>query len=212
MKKTLLLSLFLLLFCISQLKAQTTTPTLEKNPKAFISMSVILGRHDVVFKKFAHAAGLSFGFKINAGIYAVNNGNYRGGFQFTLIEGASNNKDRRRLSEEFELIDKNFDKHSVYKFAMFRSSNVGWFSELKLGQETSSITLYHQIGFGIFGLTENNPLFNFGMHNSLGIMTGDFTDNFRLKVGMLHDAMIGTGNPNYGVNNIGFSIGGMKNF
>ncbi|WP_338760568.1 hypothetical protein WAF17_13850 [Bernardetia sp. ABR2-2B] len=212
MKKSIFLSLFLIVFFFLKVKAQTTTPTLEKNPKAFISMSVILGRHDVVFKKFNHAAGMSFGFKINAGIYVTNSKRYRGGLQFTLIEGASNNKDRRRLSEEFELIDKDFDKHIIYKFAMFRSSNIGWFSELKLGQEKNNIALFHQVGFGIFGLTENNPLFNFGMHNSLGVITGDFTDNFRLKVGLLHDTMIGTGNPNYGVNNFGFSIGGMKNF
>ena len=200
------------IFCLLSITLKAQNNMIEQNPRAFISMSVILGRHDVVFKTFDNAAGMSFGFKINAGIYAVNSGNYRGGLQFTLIEGASNNNKRRKLSEDFELIDKNFDKHIIYKFAMFRSSNVGWFSEFKLGQQTSNITLFHQIGFGIFGLTENNPLFNFGMHNSLGIMTGDFTDNFRLKAGFSHDTMIGTGNPNYGVNNLGFFVGGMKNF
>lgn len=177
-------------------------------PKAFLSIDLVLGRHNVAFKTFADSPGFSFGFKVNAGFYIVNNTNYQGGFQFTLIEGASNNSDRRRLSEEFDRPNKDFDKHIVYKFAMFRSSNVGWFSEFKVGE----LTLFHQIGAGIFGLTENDPLFNLGLHNHIGILTGDPGDKVRLKMGVLHDLTVGNGNPNYSISNLAFSVGGFKNF
>lgn len=204
MKKLIILILVLVL-SFSNILGQET----ELSPKAFISFDMVLGRHNVQFKTFAHSPGFSFGFKVNAGIYIVESQNYRGGLQFTLIEGASNNKDRRRLSEEFDRPNKEFDKHIVYKFAMFRSSNVGWFSEISV---SDNITFFHQLGFGIFGLTENDPLYNFGMHNHVGILTGKPEDNIRLRLGVLHDLTIGNGNPNYSISNLAFSIGGLKNF
>lgn len=198
--------LLLLLFTGIMLKvsAQNTS----QFPQAFISMQFTLGKHNVQFKTLGNSPGFSFGFKLNAGIYFVNEGNYAGGLQFTLLEGASNNKKRRQMSEDFDRPDKGFDKHIVYKFAMFRSSNVGWFSELKTGD----ITLFHQIGFGIFGLTENDPLYNFGMHNHVGIITQQATDPARLHLGLLHDWTIGAGNPNYSISNVGLSVGGLRNF
>lgn len=175
---------------------------------ALASIQIFVGRHNVNFKNYAHSPGLSFGFKVNIGIYVVKNESYRGALQYTLLEGASNNKDRRKLSEEFELPNPNYDKHIVFKFAQFRSSNIGWMSEFDLG----NISLFHQIGFGIFGLTEKSPLFDFSMHNHVGILLGDFEEALRPNLGILYDQTIGTGNPNYDISNIGFSGGGLRNF
>jgi hypothetical protein len=204
MKKIILL-LLLTVCCIKISFSQENIVA----PKAFLSIDLILGRHNVRFKTFADTPGFSFGFKVNAGIYLVNKSQYRGGLQFTLMEGASNHKDRRDKSEKFDLPNKDFDKHIVYKFAMFRSSNVGWFSEWKASEK---VWLFHQFGLGIFGLTENNPLFNLGMHNHIGILTGKSKDDFRLRIGVSHDLTIGNGNPNYSISNLGFSVGGLKRF
>lgn len=178
----------------------------ERTPKGFISIEGTLGRHDVHFKTFAHSPGLSFGFKASLGFYIHSGEQWRWGLYYGLVEGASFNEDRRQLSEDFVLPNTDFDKHIVYKFAMFRSSHIGWHQELVLSKFAS---LNHQIGFGIFGLTENNPLYNLGVHNSIGL---SFGKNPRLKwqLGLIHDAMIGTGNPNYGVNNIGLVFGVKK--
>lgn len=199
---------YLLIISLCSLAGKLVAQNDKNFPQAFISMQFVLGKHNVQFKTLGNSPGFSFGFKLNAGIYFINEGNYSGGLQFTLVEGASNNKKRRQMSEDFERPNKGFDKHIVYKFAMFRSSNVGWFSELKTGE----LTLFHQIGFGIFGLTENDPLYNFGMHNHVGLITQQATDQARLHLGILHDWTIGSGNPNYSISNIGLSMGGMRNF
>lgn len=197
---------YLFIIALCSLVEQVVAQNDNNSPQAFISMQFILGKHNVQFKTFGNSPGFSFGFKLNAGIYFINDGNYAGGLQFTLVEGASNNKKRRQMSENFERPNKGFDKHIVYKFAMFRSSNIGWFSELKTG----GVTLFHQIGFGIFGLTENDPLYNFGLHNHVGLITQQATDPARLHLGILHDWTIGSGNPS--ISNIGLSVGGMRNF
>ena len=208
MKKTLCLLLCLIYCSFIQIQSLQAQQNPNDFPRAFLSMQVTLGKHNVQFKGMGNSPGFSFGFKFNAGIYLVNDGNFAGGLQFTLVEGASNNKRRRRMSEDFERPNKNFDKHIVYKFAMFRSSNVGWFSEFKAGE----VTLFHQIGFGIFGLTENDPLYNLGMHNHVGIITQQPDSPTRLHLGLLHDWTIGAGNPNYSISNVGLSVGGMRNF
>lgn len=167
----------------------------------FLSLEGTFGRHNVQFKEFAHTPAASFGFKVSAGLLVIQGEKYQGGPVYTLIEGASYHKDRRRLSEDFELNNKDFDKHIVYKFAMFRSSNVGWASFYNVG----NTRLYHTVGFGIFGLTENDPLYNFGMHNSFGIQLGQKA--YQWKIGLGHDVTIGNGNPNYSISNLGLNVG-----
>ncbi|HAS42859.1 MAG TPA: hypothetical protein DCS93_20435 [Microscillaceae bacterium] len=208
MKKILFLYSFIVCGCFFQVAQAQAQQSPNDFPRAFLSMQFTLGKHNVQFKSLGNSPGFSFGFKFNAGIYLVNDGNFAGGLQFTLLEGASNNKRRRQMSEDFDRPDKNFDKHIVYKFAMFRSSNVGWFSEIKAGE----VTLFHQIGFGIFGLTENDPLYNLGMHNHVGIITQQPESPTRLHLGLLHDWTVGSGNPNYSISNVGMSVGGMRNF
>ena len=180
----------------------------QEGPKAFISISGTLGRHSVNFKDFAKSSGFSFGFSISAGIYAVDNGDYRGGLVLTLLEGASRDERRRQLSEDFELPHPDYDKHIIFKFAQFRSANIGWFSEW---DASDNVTLYHQIGFGIFGSTEKDQLLDFGMSNQLGTLLGD-AESFRARLGINHDTTFGTGNPNYVQNNLGFTFGGFRAF
>lgn len=167
----------------------------------FLSFEGTLGRHNVEFKEFASTPALSFGFKVSAGFTVVESGSYSGGPQYTLIEGASFHPNRRKLSEDFELKNPDFDKHIVYNFAMFRSSNVGWTSFIDVGGST----FYHSVGFGIFGLTENDPLFNFGIHNNAGILLGNSATQW--KIGLSHDLTIGNGNPNYSISNLALNLG-----
>jgi len=142
------------------------------------------------------------------GIYAISSENYDGGLQFTLIEGASFDKNRRRLSEDFELNDTAFDKHIIFKFAQFRSTNIGWFSRVKL---TEKIHLDHQFGLGIFGTTEKDQLFDLGLHNSFSLLLGNVS-SINYKIGLMHDAQVGTGNPNYKMSNVGVLIGASRSF
>jgi len=168
-----------------------TSQDLGNAPTAFITINGTLGRHSITFKDFDKSPGYSFGFSVSAGIYAVNNENYRGGLVFTLLEGASRDTRRRQLSEDFELPFPEFDKHEIFNFAQFRSATIGWFSEF----ETSDrVALYHQIGFGIFGTT---------------VLIGD-ENKFRLRLGVNYDNTFGTGNPNYLQNNLGFTFGGYR--
>lgn len=167
----------------------------------FLSLEGTFGRHNVEFKEFTSSPGASFGFKVSAGFLIVDANGYCGGPQYTLVEGASFNNRRRQLSEDFDLPNKDYDKHIVYNFAMFRSSNIGWASFIDIGNST----LYHQIGFGIFGLTENDPLFNFGLNNQLGIQFGQ--QNYHWRIGFMHDWTIGNGNPNYSISNLGLNFG-----
>ena len=180
----------------------------NEGPAAFISISGTLGRHTVKFKDYAKSPGFSFGFSVSAGIYAVNNNDFRGGLVLTLLEGASRDEQRRQLSEDFDLPDKNFDKHIIFKFAQFRSATIGWFSEYDTSENT---TLYHQIGFGIFGTTERDQLLDFGMSNQAGVLLGN-SDTIRARLGGTFDTTFGTGNPNYVQNNIGFTFGGFRSF
>lgn len=167
----------------------------------FLSFEGTMGRHNVAFKNYASSPGMSFGFKVSAGFTVVESGAYSGGPQYTLIEGASYHAKRRQLSEDFERPNKDFDKHIIYDFAMFKSSNVGWTSFIELGGST----FYHSLGFGIFGLTENDPLYNFGMHNNAGILFGKAATQWRL--GLSHDVTIGNGNPNYSISNLALNVG-----
>lgn len=206
MKRIVFILIFLLVSTKSQLYAQSNTEAY--NPSIFASIQFTLGRHEVIFKKFAKSPGMSFGFKFNLGIYIVTEPDFRGGLQYTLVEGASYHKHRRQLSEDFDLPNKNYDKHLVFKFAQFKSSNIGWVSEFDV---EDNLTLFHQIGFGIFGLTEKSPLLDFAMHNHLGINFQDKT-GFRIHTGLMHDITIGIGNPNYDVNNLGLTVGGFRAF
>ena len=74
-----------------------------------------------------------------------------------------------------------------------------------------SFSVFHRIGFGIFGTTEKDQLFDFGMHNALGILTNK-GKNTRFIIGVIHDAQIGVGNPNYTMSNIGLTFGGFRSF
>lgn len=205
MTKIRLAIILILITCNSN--AQSLTKE-DYKPSAFISLQITLGRHNIIFNDFAKAPGMSFGFKFNTGIYIITDKEFRGGLQYTLIEGASYNKNRRKLSEDFVLPNPKFDKHLVFKFAQFKSSNVGWFSEIDL---EDNFTIFHQIGFGIFGLTEKSPLLDFAMHNHLGVIFQDRT-GFRINSGIMHDITIGTGNPNYDINNLGWTFGGFRGF
>lgn len=183
------------------LLVSTLCSTMGNAQGFFLSFEGTLGRHNVEFKEFASSPGMSFGFKVSAGFTVLESGNYSGGPQYTLIEGASYHPSRRQLSEDFELNNTDFDKHIVYNFAMFRSSSVGWMSFIDIGGST----FYHSIGFGIFGLTENDPLYNFGLHNNAGFLFGKATTQW--KLGLSHDWTIGNGNPNYSISNLALNLG-----
>jgi len=159
-------------------------------------------------KNYAKSPGFSFGFSVSAGIYAVDNGDFRGGLVVTLLEGASRDEKRRQLSEDFDIPHKEFDKHILFKFAQFRSATIGWFSEWDASDNN---TLYHQLGFGIFGTTESDQLLDFGMSNQAGVLLGN-PDSFRARLGATYDTTFGTGNPNYVQNNLGFTFGGYRSF
>jgi hypothetical protein len=188
-----------ILLCISQ-----TTLYSQKINRLFVNINGTIGNHNIIFKNYKNSPGLSFGYAINLGIYAVNNPKYRGGLAFGLLEAASRNINRRKVSEDFVLVDTNFDKHIIFNFAQFRSGNIGWFSEFSFGDRS---TIYHQVGFGIFGTTEKDQLLDFGMSHQLGVLIGP-TEGFRTRIGVNFDTSFGTGNPNYLQRNIGLSIGG----
>jgi len=152
----------------------------SSEPSFFLTINGTLGKHTIRFKDFKKSSGLSFGFSVSAGIYAVNKGDYKGGLVFTLLEGASRDTNRRQLSEDFELPNSSFDKHVIFNFAQFRSGTIGWFSQLQVADK---LDVYHQIGFGIFGTTEKDQLFDFGMSNQAGILTGN-QNEFRFRLGI----------------------------
>ncbi|HHC79834.1 MAG TPA: hypothetical protein ENK46_08120 [Flavobacteriia bacterium] len=179
---------------------------LEK-PTAYISISAFVGKHTIAFKDYAHSKGWSFGFSLSLGLYLVNSNDYHGGLQYTLLEGASYEKNRRQVSEDFILPNTKYDKHILFKFTQFRSSTVGWFNEF----DTGDFSFFHRIGFGIFGTTEKDQLFDFSMHNALGILSNN-PSNTRLLISVIHDAQIGIGNPNYTMSNTAFTIGGFRSF
>lgn len=205
MKKTAALFGLFLLF-INASYAQDSNE--NSDPGFFLTINGTLGKHTIKFKNFAKSSGFSFGFSVSAGIYAVQKGDYKGGLVFTLLEGASRNVDRRQMSEDFDLPHKSFDKHSIFNFAQFRSGTIGWFQEIKI---TDTLDIYHQLGFGIFGTTEKDPLLDFGMANQAGLLIGN-KDNFRFRLGATYDTTFGTGNPNYKQNNIGITFGGFNDF
>jgi len=178
------------------------------DPKFFLTINGTLGKHTINFKDFSKSSGLSFGFSVSAGIYAVHKGDYKGGLVFTLLEGASRDEDRREISEGFELPNAKFDKHIIFNFAQFRSGTIGWFQEVTI---TKNIDIYHQLGFGIFGTTEKDQLFDFGMSNQAGVLIGK-PNAFKFRLGITYDNTFGTGNPNYTQNNLGFTIGGFRSF
>jgi hypothetical protein len=175
---------------------------------AFISVQGTLGLHTIAFKDFAKSSGVSFGYLVSAGIYAVQKPKYHGGLQFTLLEAASRNPNRRQISEDFTLPKPSFDKHIIFNFAQFRSGNIGWFQNYQLKPKC---LIYHLIGFGVFGTTEKDQLLDFGMHNQLGLIWGK-QNGFCLKTGLVLDQTFGTGNPNYLQHNIGLSLGGSRAF
>jgi len=176
-------------------------------PSVYISINAFLGKHKIAFKNYANSIGTSFGFNVSLGIYLINNRDYHGGLQFNLIEGASLDKKRRQLSENFNLPNKNYDKHILFNFAQFRSTNIGWFNQIDI----NNYSIFHQIGFGIFGTTEKDQLFDFSIHNALGILTNK-QNNTRFLIAIIHDAQIGIGNSNYTMSNTAFSFGGFRSF
>jgi hypothetical protein len=179
---------------------------LEK-PTAYVSIQISLGQHNISFKDYASSKGYSFGLNLSLGLYLVNDKDYNGGLQFSLLEGASYEKNRRQKSENFVLPNKDFDKHIIFKFAQFRSVNIGWFNEFDI----DNTTVFHRLGFGIFGTTEKDQLFDFSMHNSLGIIANN-KENTRFLIGLTHDKQIGIGNPNYTMSNTALTLGGFGNF
>jgi hypothetical protein len=195
MKNTTLL--FTLCFLFNYLLAQETK-------HIFVNINGIAGSHTIVFKDYKNSTGLSFGYAINLGIYAVNKSKYRGGLFFGILEGASRDVNRRKASEDFVLVDPKFDKHIIFNFAQFRSGNIGWFTEYSMRPNT---TFYHQAGFGIFGTTEKDQLLDFGISQQIGLLLGH-QEKFRTRIGLIFEGSFGTGNPNYLQRNIGFSIGG----
>ena len=199
LKFCILISIFFYINSYSQ-------TTLDK-PAAFISISVFAGRHNISFKEFAESTGWSFGLSLSMGVYLINKTDYHGGLQFNLLEGASIEKRRRQLSEEFILPNKNYDKHIIFKFAQFRSTTVGWFNQIDI----DNFSLFHDIGFGIFGTTEKDQLFDFSMHNALGVLTNN-NNNTRLLLSVMHDMQIGVGNPNYSMSNTALNVGGFRSF
>lgn len=203
MTRPLLMSIALLLLCSFSAPAQD-----EVRPAAFFNVTTFVGRHNIGFSGFADSPGPSFGFQASLGIYVVNSRKYRGGLHYTTVEGASYDENRRQTSEDFVLPDAGFDKHLIFNFAMFRSGAVGWFHQL----EFDRLSVYHRIGIGIFGTTELDQLYNLGLHNNLGAIMGGDRDNVRWTVGLMHDVQIGSGNPNYSMSNIAFTVGGYREF
>jgi hypothetical protein len=189
----------LFIFCLLHVNISA-----QKTNQVFVNINGFAGSHTIVFKDFKNSTGLSFGYAINLGIYAINKTNYQGGLFFGLLEGASRDLSRRKLSEDFVLEDSKFDKHIIFNFAQFRSGHIGWFNEFNIGPRSM---LYHQIGFGIFGTTEKDQLLDFGMAHQLGLLLGN-QEKFRMRIGLIYDTSFGTGNPNYIQKNIGLSIGG----
>jgi len=204
--KKLIFTFVFLLAVISHSSAQNLTNS--SDPNFFLTINGTLGKHTIKFKNGAKSSGLSFGFSVSAGIYAVNEEDFRGGLVFTLLEGASRDEERRQLSEDFDLAYPKYDKHIIFNFAQFRSATIGWFSELNVAD---NLDIYHQIGFGIFGTTERDQLLDFGMSNQAGILTGE-DDEFRFRLGITYDNTFGTGNPNYKQDNIGLTFGGFRSF
>ncbi len=196
MQKTLF-CFILLLFCQF---------SFGQNKSFYININGTVGHHTIVFKDYAKSSGLSFGYVVNFGIYAINKSKYGGGLFFSLLEAASRDENRREKSELFTLPNPNFDKHIIFKFAQFRSGNIGWFNEFDL---SSKFSIRHSIGFGIFGTTEKDQLLDFGMNNQLSLFYGN-KDKFGIRVGINFDNTFGTGNPNYLQRNLGISIGGEK--
>lgn len=198
----------MLCLLLSSLTLSTFAQPPSSTPRAFISISGTLGGHSISFKDFANSPGFSFGYSVSLGIYAVTNPTYKGGLVLTLLEGASRNKNRRQQSIDFDLPHATYDKHEIFNFAQFRSGNIGWFSEFKVSE---GFACYHQVGFGIFGTTEKDPLLDFGMSHQAGILTGN-ENGFRFRLGINYDTTFGTGNPNYKQNNVGITFGGYRNF
>jgi len=205
MKQKNILYFILLVFCFLYLNSYSQT-SLDK-PSAYISISAFMGKHNISFKNYAKSSGISFGFNVSLGIYLINNHDYHGGLQFTLLEGASFDKNRRQLSEDFNLPNKNYDKHILFNFAQFRSTNVGWFNQIDI----NNFSIFHRLGFGIFGTTEKDQLFDFSIHNTLGILTNN-QNNTSILIALTHDAQIGIGNPNYTMSNTAFTFGGFRSF
>lgn len=185
----------------------TYSQTNLENPSAYLSISAFIGQHKISFKNYTKSKGTSFGFNVSLGIFLINNKDYHGGLQFTLLEGASMDKKRRQLSENFNLPNKNYDKHILFNFAQFRAANIGWFNQI----DTNNFSFFHLIGFGVFGTTEKDQLFDFSMHNALGILTNK-ANTTRFLMTITHDAQIGVGNPNYTMSNTAFSFGGFRTF
>ena len=203
--KSLLIKIIPLVFCFVYLN--NYSQSVLNKPSAYISINAFVGKHKISFKNFAKSNGTSFGFNVSLGIYMVNNNDYHGGLQFTFLEGASLDKKRRQLSEEFDLPNKNYDKHILFNFAQFKAANIGWFNQI----DTNNFSIFHLIGFGIFGTTEKDQLFDFSIHNALGILTNR-QNNTRILMTVVHDAQIGIGNPNYSMSNAAFSFGGFRSF
>lgn len=176
-----------------------------QSDKLFLSIGGSIGRHNIEFVSIGSSPGLSFGLSVEGGIYATHHLKYKGGLYFNYTDAASRNVDRRAMSESFVLPNPKFDKHIIFNFAQFRASNIGWFSEYEL---KPSIALFHRIGFGIFGTTERDQLYDFALHHEVGTLLGS-SSKFRVKLGLVLDHTFGTGNPNYKQSNIALVVGGI---
>jgi|GEM_PF-5639521 len=203
-QKQYLLLLWLNLFLYCPVLAQQNIEPV----KAFISIKAFVGKHVIRFRGSGDSPGASFGFLVSAGIILVDKGDYHGGLEFTLMEGASYNKERRELSESFERPHTNYDKHVIFNFAQFRSSTIGWYSQV----DRDNLSFTHRIGFGIFGTTEKDQLFDFSMNNRFGLLTGNNPQKARASFEVAHDLQIGIGNPNYGMYNLALAIGAQRGF
>lgn len=178
---------------------------LGQHNKLFLSIGGSIGRHSIEFVSLGTSPGLSFGLSVEGGIYATHHNKYKGGLYFNYTDAASRNVDRRAMSESFVLPNPKFDKHIIFNFAQFRASNIGWFSEY---EHKASIALFHRIGFGIFGTTERDQLYDFALHHEVGTFLGS-SSKFRVKLGLVLDHTFGTGNPNYKQSNIALLVGGI---
>jgi hypothetical protein len=174
-----------------------------EEPTAYLSIQIFVGKHHIAFKDYKKSKGLSFGFNVSLGLYLIHNDDYHGGLQFTLLEGASYEENRRQLSEDFDLPNKDYDKHIIFKFSQFRSANIGWFNQLDI----DDYAIFYRLGFGIFGTTEKDQLFDFSMHNTLGLLANS-NNKTSFLIGFSHDAQIGIGNPNYTMSNTALTFGG----
>jgi hypothetical protein len=194
-------------FCVSFITINSYSQSNLDKPTAYISIQVFVGQHGISFKNYHNSKGLSFGFNLSLGLYLINNNTYHGGLQFTLLEGASYEKNRRQISEDFKLVNPNYDKHIIFKFTQFRSANIGWFNQFDINNSS----IFHRLGFGIFGTTEKDQLFDFSMHNTLGVILNK-DNNTNFLIGISHDAQIGIGNPNYSMKNLVLTFGGFGDF